>query len=79
MKNNFVDKIIFTTIDDKGNKIQLKKKMNLKEIAELSNTKDNTIKIHFNFLVWFLIFYFLNKKWQMKNDNKEYIKIINKF
>jgi hypothetical protein len=51
LKNNFVDKIIFTTIDDKGNKIQLKKKMNLKEIAELSNTKDNTIKIHFNFLV----------------------------
>jgi hypothetical protein len=51
LKNNFVDKIIFMTIDDKGNKIQLEKKMNLKEIADFSNSKDNIIKIHFNFLV----------------------------
>ena len=46
-----MDKIVFMTFDDKGNKISLEKSMNLKEISEISNSKDDVVKIHFDIVV----------------------------
>ena len=39
------------TFDDKGNKVALERSMNLKQVSELSNSKDDIVKIHFNFVV----------------------------
>ena len=49
MRNKSIDKIIFMSYDDLGKKIYLEKNMNLKDISEKCNSKDDVLRIHFNF------------------------------